>query len=160
MKHLAAAALLALAPCLSIAGDASPQLVETIRRLDAIVFEDGYNDCNIEKLATVVAGDLEFYHDTGGPLFGAQPFLDSMENGICKLDYRARRELVEMQLFPLFSNGELYGVIENGVHRFHAKYPGKAEYPTGIAKFSMLWLRTEGEWKLTRVLSFDHQGLD
>ncbi len=160
MKRLFMMVLATLVPHAAIAADASPELVATVRKLDAVVFEAGYNNCDIRELATVVADDLEFYHDQGGPMFGAEAFLDSMRNGICRLDYRARRELVDMQVYPLFRNGELYGAVENGTHRFHAKYPGKAEYPTGIAKFSMLWLIRDGKWKMARVLSFDHVGLD
>src|SRR5690606_4685059 len=105
---------------------------------------------------------LEFYHDQGGPMFGKQAFLDSMENGICKLDYKARRELIEasFEAFPLYRNGVLYGSIARGQPRFHARYPGKADQPTGVAQFSLLWLLEDGEWKLARALSFDHIGLD
>jgi len=139
-----------------------PALRETVKQLDAAVFDAGYNNCDIGKLATVIDEDLEFYHDQGGPTYGKQPFLDSMENGICKPDYKARRELVEdsMDIFPLRNQGKLYGVIETGEHRFHETYPGKPEHPTGIAKFTMLWLLKDGEWQLARVLSFDHAGLD
>ena len=160
MQRLLTAALAALIVQVAAADGTSSELLATVKKLDATVFDTGYNDCNMEKLATVVADDLEFYHDQGGPMFGAEAFLDSMRNGICKLDYKARRELVDMKVYPLFRNGELYGAVENGTHRFHAKYPGKAEYPTGIAKFSILWLIKDGEWKMARVLSFDHIGLD
>lgn len=137
-------------------------LKDIVMQLDAAVFEDGYNGCDIDSLATVVADDLEFYHDQGGAQYGKQVFLDSMQNGICDLDYKARRELVEgsMEIFPLHNQGELYGLIQHGEHRFHAKYPGGVEYPSGIAKFTMLWLLEDGEWQLARVLSFDHAPLD
>lgn len=153
--------LLALLPYPALAGVASDELRAEALELDSIVFESGYNQCDIEKLATVVADDLEFYHDQGGPLFNGQAFLDSMQKGICELDYKARRELVgELEVFPLFNNGELYGMITRGKHRFHAKYPGKPEYPSGEALFNMLWLLKDGEWKLARTQSFDHVGLD
>lgn len=137
-------------------------LLKTVKALDAVIFEDGYNNCDIDKLATVIDEDLEFYHDQGGAQYGAQVFLDSMQNGICELDYKARRELIDgsMEIFPLYNQGELYGVIETGEHRFHAKYPGKVEFPSGIAKFTLLWMLEDGEWRLTRALSFDHVGLD
>lgn len=164
MKTLKGAVLaIALVSMSAIAGGENEKLLLAAKRLDAIVFGAGYNNCDIGKLATVIAEDLEFYHDQGGPMFGKQAFLDSMENGICKLDYKARRELVDgsMEVFPLYRNGKLYGMIQNGTHRFHAKYPGQAEYPTGVARFTMLWLLDDsGDWKLARVLSFDHQGLD
>ena len=74
----------------------------------------------------------------------------------------ARRELAadSMEIFPLHDDGKLYGVIENGEYRFHARHPGQAEHPAGIAKLTLLWLLDDGEWKLARALSFDHSGLD
>lgn len=160
MKYLPAL-LLSVFSLAVHAGDVNNALREKARQLDEVVFEAGYNQCNIEKLGTVVADDMEFYHDQGGPLFGGQAFLGSMQKGICELDYKARRELVgELEVFPLYSNGELYGMISRGKHRFHAKYPGKAEYPSGEALFNMLWLLKDGEWKLARTQSFNHVGLD
>lgn len=153
--------LLALLPFPALAGVAGDELRTKALELDAIVFESGYNQCDIDELGTVVTDDLEFYHDQGGPLFSGQAFLDSMQKGICELDYKARRELVgKLEVFPLYNNGELYGMISRGKHRFHAKYPGKAEYPSGEALFNMLWLLKEGEWKLARTQSFAHVGLD
>lgn len=160
MKYLSIL-LLALLSFPVHAGEASDELRAKALDLDTVVFESGYNQCDIDKLATVVADDLEFYHDQGGPLFGGQAFLDSMQKGICELDYKARRERVgELEVFPLYNNGDLYGMISRGKHRFHAKYPGKAEYPSGEAQFNMLWLLKNGEWKLARTQSFDHVGLD
>lgn len=162
MKKFLAAALSLLAMTAQ-AGATDMQLRETAMRLDAAVFEAGFNDCDIETLAAVIDDSLEFYHDQGGVLYGREAFLDSMRNGICTLDYKARRELVDgsMQAFPLRDDGRLYGMVQSGTHRFHAKYPGRPEHPTGIAKFVMLWLLDEnGEWKLARALSFDHAGLD
>lgn len=153
--------LLTLLSFPALAGEARDDLHSKALELDAIVFESGYNRCDIDKLGTVVADDLEFYHDQGGPLFGGQAFLDSLKNGICELDYKARRELVgKLEVFPLYNNGKLYGMVSRGKHRFHAKYPGKAEYPSGEALFNMLWLLKDGEWQLARVQSFDHIGLD
>ena len=48
-----------------------------------------------------------------------------------------------------------YGAIEMGVHRFmHPKT--EASNGTGEASFVQLWQCKEGNWKLTRVLSYDH----
>lgn len=163
MKRILLGAIFALTLNQATAAANANGLYETARRLDAVVFDAGYNDCDIETLGTVIAEDLEFYHDQGGPMYCRQAFLDSMRNGICKLDYKARRELVDgsMQVFPLHDDGELYGMIHSGAHRFHAKYPNRPEHPTGRAKFTMLWLLGENDdWKLSRVLSFDHVGLD
>jgi hypothetical protein len=42
-----------------------------------------------------------------------------------------------------------------GVHRFFT--PIDAKEPAGEAKFIHLWRYKQGEWKITRVISYDHR---
>ena len=78
---------------------------------------------------------------------------------MCALSYDARRELVDesLEVFPLRDNGVLYGAIQRGIHRFFATEEGEPERETSVARFTHLWLLVDGEWKLKRVLSFDHR---
>jgi hypothetical protein len=46
-------------------GAASDSLFQTIQSLDAQLF-DAYNRCDLEKFGSLLADDLEFYHDVGG----------------------------------------------------------------------------------------------
>jgi len=57
----------------------------------------------------------------------------------------------------LDNNGQTYGALQSGEHDFYIQEPDKALIKTSIAKFSHLWVLVNGEWKLKRVLSFDHQ---
>jgi len=45
--------------------NADDDLVRTIASLDTAVF-DAYNRCDLEKLGSFFAEDLEFYHDQSG----------------------------------------------------------------------------------------------
>jgi hypothetical protein len=48
-----------------------------------------------------------------------------------------------------------YGAVEIGVHRFH--HPSeKGQDAVGEAKFIHLWRYKDGNWQITRVISFDH----
>ena len=69
------------------------------------------------------------------------------------------RKLVDgsLDVFPLYNEGILYGAIQNGVHEFYIKEPDKELYKTNIAPFTSLWIIEENQWKLKRVLSYDHQ---
>lgn len=144
------------------AAEASVDLAYTIMKHDAIVFEQGFNNCDIDALNDVVAESLEFYHDQGDITQGKEAFLETTRNNICNLDYRPRRELLPntTQIHPLYENGRLYGAIQMGEHRFLAKYEGKEEYVTSIASFTHLWIRKETGWKLARVLSYAHRSPD
>ena len=70
------------------------------------------------------------------------------------IDYRARRVLVRnsLEVYPLNN----YGAVQMGVHRFYPLVKGK---PNEVAKFTHLWKKESGEWKLARVLSYDHKNM-
>ena len=124
-------------------------LLTTIRALDTSLF-DAYNRCDLAKLGTLVADDLEFYHDQTGLSVGKAIFLENTKKYICG---KVRRELVagSMEVYPL----KTYGAVEMGTHRFY--HPGREqEEAVGEAKFVLLWQNRNGVWKLARVISYDH----
>ena len=49
-----------------------------------------------------------------------------------------------------------FGAIEEGEHRFCEISTGKCE---GIAKFVIVWQHKDGNWQITRVLSYGHRAL-
>ena len=136
------------------------ELYQTLRAKDSLLFNVGFNTCDISQFEALVSEDMEFYHDQSGITNSKADFIAGTENGLCKLPYQARRYLVEgsLQVFPMNNNGVLYGAIQTGEHRFYAKYPEKEEVLTSTAIFTHLWLLEEGEWRLSRVLSYDHKG--
>jgi len=130
---------------------ASDELVKTITRLDAELF-DAYNRCDLDKFGSFLSDDLEFYHDQGGLAVGKQKTIDGVKNNICG---KVRRELVAgtMEVYPIHE----YGAVEIGVHRFY--HPGQQRDSPGEAKFIHIWQLKDGVWKVTRVISVDHHGL-
>jgi uncharacterized protein (TIGR02246 family) len=127
-------------------------LFQTIQSLDTQLF-DAYNHCDLEKFGSLLADDLEFYHDKGGFSRGRQATVEGVKNNICG---KVTRELVPgtLEVYPIAN----YGAVEIGVHRFH--HPGHENaQPVGEAKFIHLWQNKDGAWKVTRVLSFDHHAL-
>lgn len=127
------------------------ELTRAITTLDQQLF-DAYNTCDLEKMKSLVAEDLEFYHDKTGLAVGRQVFLDAIQKNICG---KVQRELVtgSLEVYPLKD----YGAVEIGVHRF--LHPWKQDHGVvGEAKFVQLWQYKDGAWKVTRVISFDHHG--
>ena len=133
------------------ASSPSGELFEKIQSLDTKLFE-AYNHCDLKTQGAMIADDLEFYHDKTGLSVGKDPFLAAIKQNICG---KVERTLVpgSLEVYPL--NG--YGAVEIGVHRFHQA--GHPEDPGGEAKFITLWRNNDGEWKLTRAISYDHQPL-
>jgi len=124
-------------------------LFKTIESMDSQLFE-AYNRCDLKTLAAMVSDDLEFYHDQTGLSVGKDPFLAAIQQNICG---KVERKLVpgSMEVYPLKG----YGAVQMGVHRFHhPKTPGDS---VGEAKFVMLWRNENGAWKVTRVISYNHE---
>jgi len=44
-----------------------------------------------------------------------------------------------------------------GVHRFYAITEGKEDELTEVAQFTHVWKKDAGNWKIARVLSYDHK---
>src|ERR1700694_5950502 len=128
-------------------------LFQTIQSLDAQLF-DAYNHCDLEKFGSLLADDLEFYHDVGGFSRSRQTTIEGVKNNIC-VKVSLERVLGTLEVYPIAN----YGAVEIGVHRFH--HPGQDNgQPVGEAKFIHLWQKEkEGGWKVTRVISFDHHPL-
>ena len=129
-------------------GPEHEQLFRTLAALDAALF-DTYNKCDLEKNRSFFADDLEFYHDQGGLTIGADTLIEQLKKNICG---KTRRELVPGSLEVHQLKG--FGAVQMGVHRFFS--PIDATEPVGEAKFIHIWRYTDGAWKITRVISYDH----
>lgn len=125
-------------------------LFQTVSVLDTKLF-NAYNKCGLDTLGAMVSDDLEFYHDKTGLSVSKPNFIEAIKKNICG---KVHRELVPgtLEVYPL--NG--YGAVEIGVHRF--THPGLDD-GLGEAKFIMLWQNKNGVWKVTRVISYDHESL-
>jgi Domain of unknown function (DUF4440) len=127
-------------------------LFQTIQSLDAQLFE-AHNHCDLEKFGSLLADDMEFYHDVGGFSRSRQTTVEGVKNNICG---KVTGELVPgtLEVYPIAN----YGAVEIGVHCFH--HPGLANAETvGEAKFIHLWQNKDGAWKVTRIISYDHHSL-
>ena len=135
-------------------------LYKTLKQQDSILFDIGFNKCDIEKSAEIICDDLEFYHDKGGVTNSKEEFVKTMKNGICSNTNTTKvyRFLVEesLEVFPMYNNGELYGALQTGKHFFSTNENMTYEKSDNYALFSHLWIIEENEWKLKRVLSYNH----
>jgi hypothetical protein len=117
-------------------------LYDELARLDSLLFDAFFVKCDPQKTNSFFTDDLEFYHDITG-LKSGRAARDAFRQ--CPRDNGGTRVLVKesLRVYPLKD----YGAIQMGVHRF-----GQTE-----AKFVHVWQQKNGEWKITRVLSFDHR---
>ena len=134
-------------------------LEQQLLQQDSLLFECGFNQCNFTVLENVTAKDFEFYHDENG-IQNRSAFFRSFKESICSNpDRKPIRKLVpsSVSVSRLKNNGKTYGAIQKGTHLFYIATPHKADYLTNIADFTSLWILQNNQWKLTRVLSYNHR---
>lgn len=165
--RIAALALIALTPQQGAAqaitsGAQAPSdraLFETLRKADSLVFDQGFNRCDYSALEQVMHKDLQFMHDQNGRQT-REEFFKSFRDSICSDPaHKPIRKLVEgsLAVYPLKNNGELYGAVQMGIHEFYIAEPGKEPRFTVSGSFLHTWLFEGGQWKLYRVVSYNHQ---
>jgi CubicO group peptidase (beta-lactamase class C family) len=140
----------------------SSRLYKSIQIKDSLLFNVGFNTCDIIQFEFLVSESFEFYHDQAGITNSKAEFISGIKNGLCKLPYKPKRVLSEnkMEVFPLEKNGVLYGAIQTGIHNFYAVEDNKSEYLTSTAKFTHVWILENGDLKLTKGLSYDHKDFE
>ena len=136
--------------------DRNSDLYKTILSKDSLLFEVGFNQCDIKQFEILLSDNLKFYHDKDG-ISDKKKFIADLKKGICNNveNRQVNRFLVDRstEIFPLYKNGILYGAVQNGAHKFSEQ----RESQGGIAKFTNVWQLENDEWKLTSSYSFDHQ---
>lgn len=151
MHRLASVLLLALAASGANAEDTpqSGRLYDELAAMDRELFDAAFVDCDRAKFSALFTEDAEFYHDRAGAMTGRQV----TELRGCPRDEGVRRILVEgsLEVYPIKD----FGAIQIGRHTFTKD----GEEGTEVAKFVHLWRYSDGQWRLARVLSFDHRPL-
>lgn len=145
--------------CTASVSAQNADIQKTITQKDSL-FWVAFNACDENGMHEFVADDVEFYHDKGGIQKGWPTFVETTRKNLCgrRAVWKMRREATAgtYRIFPMEDNGQIYGAILYGEHRFFVAENNNPEYWTGIAKFTHLWLLQDGKWKMARILSYDH----
>ncbi len=127
-------------------------LFTRVKALDTAMF-DAFNKCSdpeqLKRHASYFSPDVEFYHGNGGVTWTRDDMIANTRKYACG---NYRRELVPgtLEVYPIKD----FGAIARGVHRFCAIDAGKCE---GMADFVLIWRERDGQWQITRSLSFGHR---
>jgi Domain of unknown function (DUF4440) len=105
-------------------------------------------------MKNLFTNDLEWYQDNGG-LLPYKTVLDNFEAMFQRfktLNTPIHRTLVKgsLEVHPIKD----FGAIHIGKHTFCHWENGKND--CGTFKFLMIWQKTNGAWKISRVVSYDH----
>jgi hypothetical protein len=125
------------------------ELFNKVAQLDSSLFA-AYNSKKLDLMKTYFTNNLEWYQDNGG-LIDFEKVFENF-NSIFNRDYDLKRNLIKesLEVHPI----EGYGAIEIGKHQFKHIENGKLEI--GTFKFLMIWKNDNGNWKISRVVSYDH----
>jgi len=125
----------------------SGHVFDELARMDRQLFDAAFVNCDQATFSSIFTDDAEFYHDRTGAVFGESV----RQLRSCPRDNGVKRTLVpgSLEVYPIKD----FGAIQMGRHTFTRDGEEGAE----IAKFIHLWSYSEGRWRLSRVMSFDHR---
>lgn len=138
----------------------SGDLYDQIAKVDSLMFSTAQKDCDLEKYAAFLSEDFEFFHDKAGYTASKDDEMEDMAI-FCGEEQRSRqplrRELIKssLKVYPM----DNYGALEFCDHLFYLQINDGTEKLIGSGKMTALWKLIDNEWKLTRVISYDHQPL-
>ena len=127
----------------------SLELYKEIERADSILFQ-AFNRQDMATFKAMFTKDLEWFQDNGG-LISYKTIFENFGNTF-KNENKLSRVLVKesLEVHPLKG----YGAIQIGSYQFRHFENGKEEI--GTFKFLMIWNKKDGQWKISRVVSYDH----
>jgi hypothetical protein len=133
-------------------------LREQVAARDLAFFDVQFEKCEPAAMRAMLTDDVEFFHDKGGLIKGADAFV-AMYTKMCTERqppdaWRSRRKLVEGTLHVDPVPG--FGAIETGEHTFHERKGEGPQKLVGRAKFAIVWQLAPDGWRMSRILSYDH----
>lgn len=138
----------------------SGELYDTIFKMDSLMISVAQRDCDLETYRSFLSEDFEFFHDKAG--FTASKDDEMTDMAIfCGEEQRTRqplrRELIKssLKVYPM----DNYGALEFCDHLFYLQINDGTEKLIGSGKMTALWKLIDDEWKVTRIISYDHQPL-
>jgi len=139
---------------------ARPGLLEEVLKADLEFFKAFFDDCDVETVRRYVTDDFEMFHDKSGRAITSGEQFVTITKEKCQrqrdgIDFLSTRELLResVKVFPINN----YGAVETGTHRFYAVSKDKTRRLTETSQFTHVWKEENGQWRLARVLSYDHE---
>lgn len=124
-------------------------LYRKIAALDSVLF-NAFNTRDIELFKSFFDTNLEFFHDKTG-LTDFSYTVKFMEQ-VAQPQNDLNRQLVKssLEVYPIPG----YGAMQIGSHSFCRTEAGQKG--CGTFKFIHIWQQKNTEWKITRIISYDH----
>ena len=130
----------------------------TMEKQDSLLFERGFNQCDMTYLESISHKDLKAYYEEGEAQ-SREKFFEDVRKYHCEDAKKSIRKVdpKSLEVFSLYDNGVLYGAVQSGSISLYQQEPGKPDVLTGTSKFTHVWLLENGKWLLKEVMSFSYQ---
>lgn len=122
-------------------------LKNEILKMDSLLFEVAFNQCDAALFKKIIADDVEFYDDRFGLNLSKENEIKSL-TAKCVRPEKLTRKLNSCTVDKL---GD-FGAVQLGEHTFYVN-----GVPEGTGKFIHIWERKDKDWKLKRIVSYEHR---
>lgn len=151
MKNLLIFSMLLLGIPVMAQTKATPQQMASLKteiiQMDSLLFSVAFNQCDVELFKKIIADDVEFYDDRSGLNKSKELEIKSLMEK-CARPEKLTRQLNSCTIDRL---GD-YGAVQLGEHTFFVN-----GVPEGTGKFIHIWERKGNDWKLKRIVSYEHR---
>ncbi|MEO1516896.1 MAG: nuclear transport factor 2 family protein [Bacteroidota bacterium] len=125
------------------------ELEREISKMDSLLFEEAFNNCNFELFKSILVDGIEFYDDRTGLNTDLAKEYASFQDK-CSRPLPVTRKLIQHSVHRL---GE-FGALQKGTHIF--LNDGQV---VQSAQFVTIWKKTETSWIVSRAMSYEHKDL-
>ncbi|WKL46223.1 nuclear transport factor 2 family protein [Flavobacterium pectinovorum] len=118
-----------------------------IIKMDSLLFDVAFNQCDASLFKKIIADDIEFYDDRFGLNTSKGNEIKSLSEK-CAGTEKLTRKLDSTTIDKL---GD-FGAVQLGEHTFLVN-----NIPVGTGKFIHIWERKDENWILKRIVSYEHK---
>ena len=160
---LAASALTATASASDTDGiETQEQVAQRLQALDAKLFNAAFVECDMDVLDDLLAQDFEFYHDRDGLSYmSSAAFIEDVSRE-CGPDGTGMKRVLVSDSLSTHMLGD-YGAMQMGKHEFHQVMSDGPSIARERGVFIHIWQRSSDSsegWQITRIISYDHEGIE
>lgn len=121
-----------------------------IIKMDSLLFDVAFNQCDASLFKKLIAEDIEFYDDRFGLNTSKGNEIKSLIEK-CAGTEKLTRKLNSCTIDKL---GD-FGAVQLGEHTFLVD-----NVPVGTGKFIHIWQRKDDNWILKRIVSYEHRPIE
>lgn len=118
-----------------------------IIEMDTLLFDVAFNQSDAAAFRRIISEDVEFYDDR----YGLNVSNDNKIKSLIGKQTRSQKVTRKLNSCTIDKLGD-FGAVQLGEHTFYSN-----DIPQVKGKFIHIWERKNKDWKLKRVVSYEHK---